>query len=49
MNVLELAQEIIDGRRISREDDLSIFLECDLQTVRSMIFFQKRRLWKHAG
>lgn len=29
MNALELAQEIIDGRRITREDDLSFFLTCD--------------------
>lgn len=27
---LELAQEIINGRRIKREDDLSFFLTCDL-------------------
>lgn len=25
MNALDLAQEIIDGRRITREDDLSFF------------------------
>lgn len=30
MDILDLAQEIIDGRRIGRGDDLSIFLECDL-------------------
>ena len=30
MNPLILAQEIIDGRRITREDDLSYFLTCDL-------------------
>ena len=29
MNALELAQEIIDGRRITRADDLSFFLTCD--------------------
>ena len=29
MNPLILAQEIIDGRRITREDDLSFFLTCD--------------------
>ena len=33
MNVLDLAKEIIAGRRISREDDLSIFLECDLKEL----------------
>ena len=27
---LELAQEIIDGRRITRDDDLNYFLTCDL-------------------
>ena len=30
---LTLAQEIIDGRRITREDDLSFFLTCDLQKL----------------
>ncbi len=33
MSILELAQEIIEGRRISREDDLSIFLDCDLKEL----------------
>ena len=31
MDALTLAQEIIDGRRITREDDLSFFLTCDLK------------------
>ena len=30
---LILAQEIIDGRRITREDDLSFFLTCDLDQL----------------
>lgn len=33
MDVLKLAQEIIDGRRIKRGDDLSIFLDCDLKEL----------------
>ncbi|MBP3506976.1 MAG: biotin synthase BioB [Lachnospiraceae bacterium] len=33
MNALDLAQEIIDGRRIAREDDLSFFLSCDLEEL----------------
>jgi biotin synthase len=33
MNISALAQEIIDGRRITREDDLSVFLTCDLQEL----------------
>ena len=33
MNPLNLAQEIIDGRRITREDDLSFFLTCDLDEL----------------
>ena len=33
MNPLILAQEIIDGRRITREDDLSFFLTCDLDEL----------------
>ncbi|MCD8197846.1 MAG: biotin synthase BioB [Lachnospiraceae bacterium] len=32
-DVHKLAQEIIDGRRITREDDLSIFLACDLKEL----------------
>ena len=92
MNPLILAQEIIDGRRITRKDDLSFFLTCDLDElcegadrireayigdkvdlcsiingrsgrcpedckycaqyttilpVRSMIFFPRKRFWKH--
>lgn len=33
MNILTLAQEIIDGRRITRGDNLSIFLTCDLNEL----------------
>ena len=33
MNASDLAQEIINGRRITREDDLSFFLECDLKEL----------------
>ena len=33
MNALTLAQEIIDGRRITREDDLTFFLTCDLNEL----------------
>lgn len=33
MRMLQLAKEIIDGKRISREDDLSVFLTCDLQEL----------------
>lgn len=33
MNILELADEIINGKRIQRGDDLSIFLECDLEQL----------------
>ena len=33
MNALTLAQEIINGRRITREDDLSFFLTCDLNEL----------------
>ena len=33
MNPLILAQEIIDGRRITREDDLSFFINCDLDAL----------------
>ena len=34
MDALTLAQEIIDGRRITREDDLSFFLTCDLKDAK---------------
>mgnify|MGYP000461813267 CR=1 FL=1 len=93
MNPLILAKEIIDGRRITREDDLSFFLTCDLDELcegadrirevyigdkvdlcsiingrsgrcpedckycaqsvhhhtpaKSMIFFRRKRFWKH--
>lgn len=33
MNPLTLAQEIINGRRIGREDDLSFFLTCELEEL----------------
>lgn len=33
MDVLALAQEIVDGRRITSEDDLSFFLTCDLKEL----------------
>ena len=33
MDAITLAQEIIDGRRITREDDLSFFLSCDLDEL----------------
>lgn len=33
MNMLTLAQEIIDGRRITRQDDLNAFLTCELNEL----------------
>lgn len=33
MNAFDLAQEIMDGRRITREDDLSFFLDCNLKEL----------------
>ena len=33
MTPLELAEEIINGRRITRQDDLSFFLNCDLDEL----------------
>lgn len=33
MDMLKLADEIIKGRRLNREDDLSIFLSCDLKDL----------------
>ena len=32
MTPLELAEEIINGRRITRQDDLTFFLDCKGQT-----------------
>lgn len=32
-NLIDLANEIIEGRRINREDDLSIFVTCDLKEL----------------
>lgn len=34
MNALDLANEIIDGRRLTREDDLSFFSSCDLEELK---------------
>lgn len=33
MDMMKLAEEIIQGRRITREDDLSVFLTCDLDEL----------------
>lgn len=33
MNMLTLAEEIIGGRRITRQDDLTMFLDCDLEQL----------------
>lgn len=33
MDILNLAQEIMEGRRITRQDDLSIFITCNLQKL----------------
>lgn len=33
MNLITLAEEIITGRRISRQDDLNLFLTCDLKEL----------------
>lgn len=33
MNMITLAEEIIAGRRISRQDDLNLFLTCDLNEL----------------
>ena len=33
MDILNLAQEIIHGKRLTREDDLSFFLTCDLEPL----------------
>lgn len=33
MDMLDLAKEIIEGRRIRREDDLNMFLSCDLKEL----------------
>lgn len=35
MDVLKLADEIIGGRRLTREEDLSFFIDCDLQNLLS--------------
>jgi biotin synthase len=33
MDIIALAQEIIDGRRLTRKDDLSFFLTCNLEEL----------------
>ena len=33
MNMVKLADEIIAGRRINRQDDLNMFLTCDIKEL----------------
>ena len=33
MDMIKLALEIIEGRRLSREEDLSFFIDCDIKTL----------------
>ena len=33
MDVLKLADEIIDGKRLTREDDLHFLIDCDLNDL----------------
>lgn len=33
MNIQKLSREIVDGKRLTREDDLSFFLTCDLKEL----------------
>ena len=33
IDMISLAEEIINGRRITRDDELSVFLECDLKSL----------------
>ena len=33
MDLTKLAKEIIEGRRLNREDDLSFFIDCDLKEL----------------
>ena len=35
INLISLAQEIIDGRRLNKNDDLSFFIDCDLEELGS--------------
>ena len=35
MDPKALAQEIINGRRLTRQDDLKAFLTCDLKAITS--------------
>ena len=35
MDLLKLADEIIAGRRLTRQDDLTFFLDCDLDALRA--------------
>lgn len=38
MDILELAQEIIDGRRIKRGEDLSFFITCKVNPFVKTLF-----------
>ena len=33
MDMQKLAEEIIEGKRLTRKDDLSFFLDCDLDDL----------------
>ena len=33
MDILKLAQQIIDGKRLGRKDDSSVFLECGFKDL----------------
>lgn len=33
MDMQKLAKEIIEGKRLTRKDDLSFFLDCDLDDL----------------
>ena len=45
MDMQKLAEEIIEGKRLTRKDDLSFFLDCDLDDLCKGP--QESILWRH--
>ena len=43
MDIRTLAEEIMEGRRIGRRDDLELFLECGLIPAAKYMSFSRRR------
>ena len=43
MDMQKLAEEIIEGKRLTRKDDLSFFLECDTGVLERKLRHMKKK------